>query len=218
MIPVIFDLDGTLIHSAPDIHAAIFDVLAEDGIEGPDLPTVIGFIGNGVRVLTGRVMRHLGLITDEAALTQRISARMKAGPNGLTQAYPGVHAALDALKAAGHPLGLCTNKPEAAALVVLADMGLAGYFDVVIGGGAALALKPDPAPLLHAAARLGAGAAIFVGDSEVDAETADRAGLPFLLFTEGYRKTPAEALPHAALFGDFAQLPALVAQVAARAA
>ena len=65
---------------------------------------------------------------------------------------------------------------------------------------------------------LGAREAIYVGDSEVDAETADRAGLPFLLFTEGYRKTPAEALPHAALFGDFAQLPALVAQVAARAA
>lgn len=210
MTPVIFDLDGTLIHSAPDIHAAVCDVLAEDGIAGPDLAAVTGFIGNGVRVLAQRVIAHLGLQQAADTLAHRIETRMKASPAGLTLPYPGVIAALTGLRAAGHPMALCTNKPEAAALAVLDSMDLGRFFDVVIGGGR-VALKPDPAPLLLCRAELGGGPAVYVGDSEVDAETAARAALPFLLFTGGYRKTPVAELPHRAAFDHFDRLPALVA-------
>jgi phosphoglycolate phosphatase len=70
--------------------------------------------------------------------------------------------------------------------------------------------KPDPAPLHHVIERLGGGAAIYVGDSEVDAETAARASVPFLLYTEGYRKSPVEALPHTHAFSDWARVPELV--------
>ena len=81
---------------------------------------------------------------------------------------------------------------------------------MVVGGDSLAARKPDPAPLHAALAALAPGPAIFVGDSEIDAETAERAGVLFLLFTEGYRKAPVADLPHAARFSDFAELPALV--------
>ncbi len=85
-------------------------------------------------------------------------------------------------------------------------MGWAGRFDPVIGGDSLPVRKPDPAPLLKALADTDPEHCLFVGDSEVDAETAKRAGLTFALYTEGYRKTPVEALPHTMAFGHFADL------------
>lgn len=217
MMPVIFDLDGTLVDSAPDIHAAINAMLADQGQPPLSLSTVTSFVGHGLARLVQRVIAHLGL--DPAAherLTALTFTKMTAAAAGLTQLYPGVIASLSALRAAGHPLGLCTNKPEPAALAVLHSMGLSEFFSVVVGGGRLAVLKPDPGPLLLTLQQMGASQAIFVGDSEVDAETAQRAGLPFLLFTQGYRHTAVDMLPHHAAFDDFAALPALVATLAAQ--
>jgi phosphoglycolate phosphatase len=122
-----------------------------------------------------------------------------------------VTGALDALRAAGHRLGICTNKPEEPTLLVLELLGLARYFDVVVGGDTLAQKKPDPAPLAHAFAALGDGARLYVGDSEVDAETAQRAGVRFALYTEGYRKMPVETLAHDWRFADFTDLPGIVA-------
>ncbi len=110
---------------------------------------------------------------------------------GLTLPYPGVPEALEGLRQAGHVLGLCTNKPVGAARAVLRHLGLDRHFAVVIGGGSLPVHKPDPAPLHATLAAMGGGDCLYVGDSEVDAETSARARVPFLLFTEGYRKTPA---------------------------
>ena len=121
--------------------------------------------------------------------------------------------ALDALRAAGHLLGICTNKPVVPARNVLDHLGMTDRFGVVLGGDSLAVKKPDPAPLHAALEALGDGPALYVGDSEVDAETAAAAGLPFLLFTEGYRKRPAEELPQAGRFRAFADLPGLVAAV-----
>jgi len=115
--------------------------------------------------------------------------------------------------AAGHALGVCTNKPAEPARAVLAHLGLLDRFAVVVGGDSLPVTKPDPAPLRAALEALPPGAAVFVGDSEVDAETARAAGVPFLLFTEGYRKSPISALPHAAAFAHWGALPGLVARV-----
>jgi phosphoglycolate phosphatase len=79
----------------------------------------------------------------------------------------------------------------------------------VIGGDSLPVMKPDPAPLLAVLAQMGGGAAVYVGDSEVDAATARAAGLPFALFTEGYRRSPLDQIPHDAAFSDFAALPDL---------
>lgn len=212
---IIFDLDGTLIDSAPDIHAAVARTLADEG--QPPLPyaTIRGFIGNGVPVLIDRVMAARAEPADPARRTELIArflAHYEAASTDLTTVFPGVPAALQALADAGHPIGLCTNKPAGPARDILAAFGLLPFFAAILGGDSLPEKKPHPEPLRATLRALGAPAALYVGDSEVDAETAAGAGIPLLLFTMGYRKTPAADLPHRALFSDFALLPGLVRQ------
>jgi len=217
MAAVIFDLDGTLVDSAPDIHAAVNRLLADVGEAALSAETVKSFIGNGVPTLVTRVLAACGHDPDPALLAAWQAGFLRhyeADSTTLTQLYPGVTEALLALDQKGHQLALCTNKPEQPARKILRAFGLDGVFPVVIGGDSLPQRKPDPAPLLAAAAGL-AGPVLFVGDSEVDAETALAAQVPFLLVTEGYRKAPVSALPHAAAFGRFADLPALVARLTA---
>ena len=214
MTAIIFDLDGTLIDSAPDIHAAVARTLAEEGQPPPDFVTVRGFIGNGVPILIDRVMAARQEPADagrRADLIARFLRHYEAASADLTTVYPGVRDALTALRAAGHPIGLCTNKPQGAACDVLAAFDLLVFFEVIIGGDSLPERKPHPAPLMATLRALGQTRALFVGDSEVDAETAVAAKVPFLLYTEGYRKTPVDALAHRAAFADFRDLPGLVA-------
>lgn len=211
MAIVVFDLDGTLIDSAPDIRAAANRMLAEQGIAPLDLPTIVSFIGNGLPKLVERVMTRTGLdMARHEELTAVTLAHYNAAATDLTRPYPGVVDALETLQAAGHVMALCTNKPEAPARLILRNLRLERYFNGVVGGDTLDVKKPDPAPLLHIIRRLGDGPAIYVGDSEVDAETAQRAGVRFALFSQGYRKTPVEAIPHDDLFDDFTALPGIV--------
>jgi len=207
---VVFDLDGTLIDSAPDIRQIANEVLAAEDRPPVSLAETKGFIGSGAPKFVERMRaaRDLPDAAQDRMLERFVTLYDDAV--GLTRPYPGAVAALEALAAAGHRLGLCTNKPLAATQAVLDHLDLARHFEIVLGGNSLPQRKPDPAPLHAAFAALGTGHRIYVGDSEVDAETARRAGVAFLLFTEGYRKSPAEALPHQAAFDDFARLPALV--------
>lgn len=212
-LAIVFDLDGTLIDSAPDLARAANAVLAEEGCAPLDLAEVVSFIGNGVPRLVELVAGARGL-AGGPDMVARFMAHYNAAPVGLTRPYPGVVPALEALLAAGHMMGICTNKPEAPAREILGALGLERFFDAVLGGDSLDARKPDPRPLTHVVAQLGGTRALYVGDSEVDAETADRAGVPFLLFSEGYRKGPAEAMVHRAAFSDFSELAALVSAFA----
>ncbi|WBU56943.1 phosphoglycolate phosphatase [Paracoccus sediminicola] len=209
---LIFDLDGTLIDSAPDIHATANAVLADEGLAGFDLATIRGFVGRGLPHLVDRILDAHGIADPQRAarMVEKMLARYESAVT-LTRPYPFVPEALQTLRQAGHDMAVCTNKPLSPARAVLAHLRLDGFFDVVIGGVSGLPRKPDPAMLHEAARLLGDGRAVFIGDSEVDAETAASAGLPFLLFTEGYRKAPVDTLPHKAAFSDFALLPGLVA-------
>lgn len=212
MTIIVFDLDGTLIDSAPDIRAAVNQMLAGEGLAPLDLATVVSFVGNGLPKLVERAMRARGIdMARHAQLTRATLACYAAEPAARTRPYPGLEPALSALRAQGHRLGICTNKPEAPARDILRRLGLAGHFDAVTGGDSLDMRKPDPGPLLHSFRQLGAATGLFVGDSEIDAETAQRAGVPFVLFTEGYRKSPPEALVHGARFAHYDALPGLVA-------
>ena len=217
MASVIFDLDGTLVDSAPDIHACVNAMLAAMGEPPLTLAVVTGFIGGGVPTLIDRVLRASGHDADPARKSRWQAAFMRLydrNDSGLSRLYPGVAAALRDLAAQGHALGLCTNKPERPARKVLQAFGLTALFPVVIGGDSLARRKPDPAPLRAVAAALPPGPVVYVGDSEVDAATAAAAAVPFLLFTEGYRKSPAADIAATARFARFADLPGLVGDIA----
>ena len=209
MRAAIFDLDGTLIHSAPDIQAAANTVLAAEGLAPLSLAETIGFIGAGAGVFVDRMAAARLPAPDPRRSRAMLAAfiDLYEGAVGLTQPYPGAVAALEALEGNGWALGLVTNKPEAPARAVLRHLGLTRFFRVVVGGDSLRVRKPDPAPLRHAMAALGASRTVYVGDSETDAATAEAAGVPFALYTEGYRLSPAAALPHAFAFADFGLLP-----------
>lgn len=212
MAAIVFDLDGTLIDSAPDIRAALNLVLEGEGVPALTLTETVRSIGHGVPALIAqaRALRNLPE-TRQAPMVAAMARHYGAASAVLTRPYPGVIAALDALAAAGHVLGLCTNKPLAPTRSILETLDLARHFSVVIGGDSLPQRKPDPAPLRAAFAALNAPPLIYVGDSEVDAETAQAAGVDFALFTPGYHKAPVEALVHRLAFDDFAALPGLVA-------
>lgn len=213
MTAVIFDLDGTLIDSAPAIHALSNAVLTARGFAPLTRDEVQGFVGKGVPHLVRSLLARHGQDPDGplfAPVQADLLARYETEVEGNTL-YPGVAEALAELSAQGCALAIATNKPLRPALAVLRHAGLAGLFPVVLGGDSLPNRKPDPAMLHEARRRLGRAPALYVGDSEVDAEAAANAGWPFLLFTEGYRKSPVAALPHAAVFSRFADLPALVA-------
>jgi phosphoglycolate phosphatase len=210
---LIFDLDGTLIDSATAIHAVSNAVLTSRGFPALSQDEVRSFVGQGVPHLVRCLLRRVGQDPDGplfAPVHDDLIARYETDVAGNTL-YPGVATALRALAGMGCALAIATNKPLRPALAAIRHVGLDGLFPVVLGGDSLPTRKPDPAMLHEAQRRLGRPLALFVGDSEVDAEAAANAGLPFLLFTEGYRKTPVEALPHAARFDHFDQLPGLVA-------
>ncbi|QFQ86807.1 phosphoglycolate phosphatase [Paracoccus kondratievae] len=217
--PVIFDLDGTLIDSVPDIHACVNAVLRLHDIRPLTLDQVRGFVGGGVDLLWQKISGATGLPREaHRDLVASFMTRYHGATN-LTRLYPHVTEALGVLADRGYPLGICTNKPLGPTQKVLDHFGIAQLFRVVIGGDSLPQRKPDPAPLRAAFAALGADSeqprGVYVGDSEFDEECARNTGVPFLLFTRGYRKTPVEQMTHQAAFDDFATLPLLVEEAAA---
>lgn len=207
---VVFDLDGTLIDSLPDLAAAVNRMLAAEGQPAMGLAEVQSHVGNGAPVLVARVMAARGLdMARHAALSAAMIADYTRRSCDLTRPYPGVPEALAALAGAGFRLGLCTNKPAAPTAAILSDLGLAGFFGTVVAGDTLALRKPDPAPLHAARAALGGGDCLFVGDSTVDALCAQAAGLPFAFFTGGYHQGDDSAIAAAARFDDHATLPAL---------
>ncbi len=212
---IMFDLDGTLVDSVPDIAAAANKMLQDVDKAPLSQDTIQRFVGNGLPKLVERVILHCGLpIERHAELTQQTLAHYNAAPSDQTVPYPGVPEALDQLREMGCVLGVCTNKPEAPAHHILEAMNLAHHFDTVFGGDTLRVRKPDPAHLKASFDAVNsAGPRLYVGDSEVDAETAQRAEVPFLLFTEGYRKSPVAEIPHTLSYDHAAKLSALVLDV-----
>lgn len=211
MTAVVFDLDGTLVDSVPDMHAALNRVLAERGHPALTLDRVRGFVGHGVPMLVRRAMAAVGAA--EGGFDDWHDGYMRCYGEGIcvaTQPYGGVLAALDALAAQGHRLGVCTNKPQALTEALLDALGLSPCFGAVLGGDTAFGRKPDPRPLQEVLARLGGGPAVMVGDSAADIGAARAAGMPVLLYTGGYGGAALDPATADAAFADWRALPALV--------
>lgn len=211
MRAVIFDLDGTLIDSAPDIWQAANAVLEGEGLPPVTFEQSRGFIGRGARVFVERMELAVTGANDPVR-TAHLHARFlhfyeRAHEN--TRIYPHVPEVLELLRRQGVRLGLCTNKPLLPTQAALKHLGWASVFEVVIGGDSLPVAKPDPAPLLAVleGMDLSLPEIVYIGDSETDAETAERAGARFGLYTEGYRKAAPEALFQHFRFSDYRDLP-----------
>ena len=215
MRTVIFDLDGTLADTSGDLIAAAnhcFIAMGAGAQLDPQRDAATALRG-------GRAMLTLGLdrmgTRSEAEIDRWYPELLRAYGDAIdhhTVVYPGAIAAVEALRSAGYGVGICTNKPEGLAEQLLQSLGIRSLFGSMIGADTLPVRKPDPGPLLECLRRLDTDRCLYVGDSEVDAETAQAARLPFFLYTHGYRKTGVTEIAPAAAFDHFSALPGLVAK------
>ena len=208
---VIFDLDGTLVDSAPDLHAAACRLLEERGAKSLTLAQVHGFVGAGVPKLVERCLEASGLPAKGRPLADAVARFTEiygAAPAELSRAHDGVDEALGSLSARGLLLGVCTNKPEGLTRQVLAGLALDRHIRVAVGGDTLAVMKPDARMLAHTADALGVGLdeVLFVGDSEIDAEMAAASKVRFALYSGGYRKRGLDMFEDCFVFHDYAAL------------
>lgn len=187
MRAVIFDLDGTLIDSARDLGSALNRVLAAQGLETLSYDAVQGMIGDGAKVLVERGFAARGRVARPEDL-DAFMADYDANAVVDTVVYPGIEAALAALRDAGHKLAVCTNKRESSSRLILSELGLEPYFNAVIGGDSTPYRKPDPRHLAGAVTALGAAEAVMVGDHVNDMTAASGLGIPSIFVSWGYGK------------------------------
>ncbi len=196
---VVFDLDGTLVESAPDIAAALNVILARHDFPILSLDTITGMIGGGVPKLIERALRLLDQPSDGELAGRMVADYLpvyRDCATERTQLFEGARQVLDGFAANGVRMGVCTNKPGDISRRILTDLGVDHHLQVVVGGDSGLARKPDPAPLLSALRSLGVPrqGAVMVGDSAADVGAARAAGVPIVLVSFGYTRTPAEEL------------------------
>lgn len=206
---LVFDLDGTLVDSVPDLAAALNRLVISRGIVSFTQSEVAGMVGDGAPALVGRAFAVRGVTQDSAALADFLT---DYGAHAAvdSRAYPGVTDTLQAMTTRGWRMAVCTNKPEAAAHVLLEALGLARFFAAVGGGDSFPTRKPDPAHVLATIAAAGGDPhlAIMVGDHHNDVVAARGAGLPCIFAAWGYG--PASAGAGAAAYAaTFAAVPAL---------
>ena len=219
---VVFDLDGTLVDTLPDIAAALNSLLVDEGRAALAEPLVAPMIGDGAAKLVERGFAATGAALGAVAresLARRFLALYEADVAGRSRPYPGVATTLSTLRAAGLCLAVCTNKPTAPSEALLASLGLAEFFSAVVGGDSLAVKKPDGRHLLATLARLGvvAGHAVMVGDSANDVAAARAAGVPVIVVSYGYGSTPSRALGADAVIDGFADLGPALERLAAAA-
>jgi phosphoglycolate phosphatase len=213
---IIFDLDGTLVDSLPDLTRAVNAAMAGYGFAPVGMDQVGPWVGRGSRHLLALALRHHGLDPEapgfdfEAAFA-RFMQHYGDHLTGDSHLFDGVAPALAALSARGIALAVCTNKPERFVAPLLNWLGIAGYFGALLGGDSLLQRKPAPEPLLYLAQRFDAAPteSLMVGDSRHDIEAARAAGMAVAGVRYGYA-APGELQRHPpdVLLDSLAELPA----------
>ena len=208
----VFDLDGTLVDSAQDIHAAVNRMMERLSLAGFALPEVVAMVGDGVKVLVTRALAARGLAFDQECLDD-FTVDYTANAAVLTRPFAGIPEALDALESWGWRLCVCTNKPEEAARLLLRDLGLAPRFAAIGGGDSFPTRKPDPAHLRATLAAAGGdpARAVMIGDHHNDVAAAAGLGLPCVFALWGYG--PRSMAGESVLAATPAELPGLLARL-----
>jgi len=203
---VIFDLDGTLVDSAKGIATALNLIRADRGLGPVALSDVKRWVSRGAEELMVLALEATPASAgDDLAAFRAVYANIPADPADL---FPGALETVRSLHARGLRIGVCTNKPQSLAVHIVDGLGLGPFVGAVVGGSPELRPKPHPESLRLVIDRLGAkgAASLYVGDSEVDAETAQAAGVAFVLVGHGYVIGPREEIACAALIETLSDL------------
>lgn len=221
----IFDLDGTLADTAGDLLAAANEAMAPHGLPMLDPVADRAFAGRGARSMIGRALALAGRPNDgadELALTDAIyPALLEAYEARIaheTTLFEGVETCLATLETRGWRVGICTNKPERLALLLLDALGVRQRFAAILGADTLHVRKPDPLHFTETARRIGAdpGRSVMVGDTLTDLTTARRAGVPCVLTGFGFAAEPLSELAPDAVVAHFDELPAVLERLSPR--
>lgn len=213
----IFDLDGTLVDTAPDLLEALNQLMSRVGrrlIHGEEL---CHLVGRGARALIEKAFAETGDPVPPDALEVLFAQYLElyaAQGAKKSRLYPGVAETLTALQGQGAKLAVLTNKPHKIAAAVLPELGLDVFFSAVYGAGKRDYIKPDGRLVPEVLAEIGAeGPAVMIGDSITDVQTARNGGIPVILLPYGYSPEPVESLGADAVVGGFADIPAAAAKI-----
>lgn len=211
---VVFDLDGTLVHSIPSLQSALNDLLQEDGLPPLDEAEVTAMVGEGVDALVLKAYAARGVGSVDKVDVQhpdrlrRFMVRYGRDPLTGTVLHRGAFSLLERLSKAGIVLGICTNKPQDPAHTLIQALGIAPFITALVGGDTLAQRKPDPAPLNHTLALMKAdkNSTLYVGDSAIDVMCARGVGVPVALLEHGYSAYPASVLGADYVFHDLPTL------------
>ncbi len=218
---IVFDLDGTLVDTAPDLISALNYVLQREGLPAVPLHSARNMIGAGARRLIERGLELEGRSADEAGITRLTNDFIDYYAAHIADAsrpFEGLEQALDDLAANGYRFAVCTNKLEWLSKRLLDQLGLSPRFSAICGADTFGVSKPDPAFLRQTIARAGGqpSSAIMVGDAGPDIGVARRAGIPVIGVEFGYTDVPIADLKPDCLVGHMRDLPAAVKSLALR--
>ncbi len=205
---VMFDLDGTLIDSVPDLATATDQMLVQLGRAPAGMPKVRNWVGNGAPILVRRALadsiEHQAITAEQEAEALAVFMQVYGTGASLTTLYPGALDTLKSLHMLGIKIALVTNKPEKFIPQLLADTGMAEFFQWIVGGDTLPQKKPDPAGLLWVMQQAGVSAeqCLFVGDSRNDVQAAHAANVACVAVTYGYNYGEPISLDNPALVVD----------------
>ena len=216
---LVFDLDGTLIDTAPDLIDALNVVFAREGLPAVPYATARRLIGGGARAMIMRGLEAEGRVLNPIQVERLFKdfiAHYAEHIADRSRPFPGLLEALDELATRGHRFAVCTNKLEGLSVLLLRQLDLIGRFAVICGQDTFGIQKPDPGILHRTIAAAGGqpDRAIMVGDSETDIRTAKAAGVPIVAVDFGYTETPVAEFQPDRVISHFAQLPQTVAALA----
>lgn len=207
----VFDLDGTLVDTAPDLLDSLNHCLSQAGLETVDPLALRRYVGQGGRVMIERAFEAQQKLLSPEQLDWLVGLFLEHyGSNmpGHSQFYAGVLPALDRLAASGFMLAVCTNKFEALAIKLLAELGEADRFAAICGGDTFAFRKPDPRHLVETILRAGGDPSrcVMVGDSRADIEAAKAAGIPVIAVDFGYTDLPVATFEPSRIISHFDEL------------
>ena len=212
MAVLLFDLDGTLADTNPDLHAAMNHILQRHGLTPLPQDKVRHLIGGGAAMILQRGFAEHGVTlsdADMAAATDEFVLWYDRNIDHGTRIFDNLMPILERARAQNIKMGVVTNKREGLAAKLLFRLNLQAYFDVLVGGDSLPTRKPEPEMVLTAMTRLGGTPqnTVLLGDSEADTGAARAAGVKCVCVSFGYRRIPLEELGADAIIDDYAELP-----------